>query len=132
MRTTSNVAEFKSENYATWIESLSGRYRQRQIKAAFAVNAEMLKFYFGLGRDLTLMEKGQPWGSGFLKRVSLDLKTKMSTGDCFSPTNLKYMRWFWQLYAPVVFCPQTVDKSEVAISPLPSIADIESAVGGAK
>ena len=38
MRTTSNVAEFKSENYATWIESLSVRYRQRQINAAFADN----------------------------------------------------------------------------------------------
>ena len=55
------------------------RYRQSQIKAAVAVNTEMLKFYFGLGRDLTLMEKDQPWGSGFLKRVSLDLKTKMPT-----------------------------------------------------
>lgn len=49
MDVTSKVAEFKSENYATWIESLSVRYRQSQIKAAVAVNTEMLKFYFGLG-----------------------------------------------------------------------------------
>ena len=117
MDTTSDVSEFKADNYASWIESLSVRYRQSQIKAAVAVNTEMLKFYFGLGRDLTLMEKDQPWGSGFLKRVSLDLKTKMPTADCFSPTNLKYMRWFWQLYAPFVFSPQTVDKSNVTISP---------------
>ena len=75
MDTTSDVSEFKADNYASWIESLSARYRQSQIKAAVAVNTEMLKFYFGLGRDLTLMEKDQPWGSGFLKRVSLDLKT---------------------------------------------------------
>lgn len=45
MDTTSDVAEFKADNYASWIESLSVRYRQSQIKAAVAVNAEMLKFY---------------------------------------------------------------------------------------
>ena len=103
--------------YAAWIESLSVRYRQSQIKAAVAVNVEMLKFYFGLGRDITIMEKDQPWGSGFLNRVSFDLKSKMPDAGCFSPTNLKYMRWFWQLYAPFVLSPQAVDKSESAISP---------------
>jgi hypothetical protein len=35
----------KADNYASWIESLSVRCRQSQIKAAVAVNAEMLKFY---------------------------------------------------------------------------------------
>lgn len=29
--------------YAAWIEALSVRYRQSQIKAAVAANAEMLK-----------------------------------------------------------------------------------------
>ena len=111
------IAEIKMDGYAAWIESLSARYRQSQIKAAVAVNTEMLKFYFGLGRDIAIMEKDQPWGSGFLKRVSFDLKQKMPMADCFSPTNLKYMRWFWQLYAPVIFCPQVVDKSKESISP---------------
>ena len=90
-------------DYAAWIESLSTRYRESQIKAAVAVNTEMLKFYFGLGRDITLMEKGQPWGSGFLKRVSLDLKRKMPEADCFSPTNLAYMRRFFELYANIIY-----------------------------
>ena len=103
--------------YAAWIESLSARYRQSQIKAAVAVNVEMLKFYFGLGHDVTIMEEDQPWGSGFLKRVSFDLKAKMPEANCFSPTNLKYMCWFWQLYAPFVLSPQGVDKSEPAIGP---------------
>ena len=69
--------------YAAWIASLSVRYRESQIKAAVAVNTEMLKFYFGLGRDIALMEKDQPWGSGFLKRVSSDLKGKMPEAACF-------------------------------------------------
>ena len=86
-------------DYAAWIESLSARYRESQIKAAVAVNTEMLKFYFSLGRDITFMEKDQPWGSGFLKRVSFDLKRKMPEAGCFSPRNLYYMRDFFKLYA---------------------------------
>lgn len=177
---------FTNEGYTAWIESLSTRYRESQIKAAVSVNAEMLKFYFGLGRDIVMMGKDQPWGSGFLKRVSVDLKTKMPDADCFSPTNLGYMRRFFELYAHVIYpqlggeiesreisnlekpiYPQVGDELDTLIfqvpwghhkclidkflhepigvseyriseilpkeieSDLPSIADIESAVGGA-
>jgi hypothetical protein len=55
------------------------------------------------------MEKGQPWGSGFLKRVSFDLKRKMPEADCFSPTNLAYMRRFFGLYANIIY-PQLEGK----------------------
>ncbi len=98
--------------YAAWIESLSARYWESQIKAAVAVNTEMLKFYFGLGRDITLMEKDQPWGSGFLKRVSSDLKQKMPEAECFSVNNLIYMRCFFKLYASTVFTPQVEGKMQ--------------------
>lgn len=95
--------DFTNERYTTWIESLSTRYRENQIKAAVAVNTEMLKFYFGLGRDIVVMGKDQPWGSGFLKRVSVDLKMKMPDADCFSQTNLGYMRRFFELYARIIY-----------------------------
>ncbi len=136
MDTTSDVSEFKADNYASWIESLSVRYRQSQIKAAVAVNTEMLKFYFGLGRDLTLMEKDQPWGSGFLKRVSLDLKTKMPTAGCFSSRNLYYMRGFFELYANFIISPQVGAKlnaedislpqagAKMALTDSPQLVDI--------
>ncbi|MBP5674697.1 MAG: DUF1016 family protein [Victivallales bacterium] len=114
----SNTQEsFTLAGYANWIQEISSRYRQSQIKAAVTVNTEMLKFYFSLGRDITLMESSQPWGSGFLKRVSLDLKTKMPDAGCFSPTNLKYMRYFFQLYLPFLYSPQVGDESSFEICP---------------
>ena len=97
-------------DYAAWIESLSTRYRESQIKAAVAVNTEMLKFYFGLGRDITLMEKDQPWGSKFLQRLGIDLRAAMPEAKCFSYTNLRYMRYFFKLYAEVPICHQDGDK----------------------
>lgn len=39
------------EGYNGWLGEISKRYRQSQIKAAVAVNTEMLKFYFGLRLD---------------------------------------------------------------------------------
>ena len=94
------------KEYNGWLGEISKRYRQSQIKAAVAVNTEMLKFYFGLGRDIVSMEKDQPWGSGFLNRLSVDLKMQIPDAECFSPRNLYYMRDFYELYAGTVILPQ--------------------------
>ena len=94
------------KGYNGWLGEISKRYRQSQIKAAVAVNTEMLKFYFGLGRDIVRMEKDQPWGSGFLKRLSVDLKMQMPDAECFSITNLNYIRYFYSLYSHIVILPQ--------------------------
>ena len=101
-----NTTQIANIDYADWLQSISKRYRQSQIKAAVAVNTEMLRFYFGLGADIVRMEKDQPWGSGFLKRLSIDLKMQMPEADCFSPRNLAYMRSFFKLYAGEVILHQ--------------------------
>ena len=86
------------EEYKTWIGGIARRYRQSQIKAATAVNVEMLKFYWSLGADIVRLEKDQPWGSKFMQRVSADLKAWMPEAKCFSVRNLQYMRLFVELY----------------------------------
>lgn len=47
--------------YTQWIEVLSARYRQSQIKAAVKVSHEMLRFYWELGRDIEEMLFSIPW-----------------------------------------------------------------------
>ena len=86
------------EEYKTWIGEIVRRFKQSQIKAATAVNVEMLKFYWSLGADIVRLEKDQPWGSKFMQRVSADLKTWMPEAKCFSVRNLQYMRLFVELY----------------------------------
>ena len=51
------------KEYSEWIGGIARRYKQSQIKAATAVNVEMLKFYWSLGADIVRLEKNQPWGS---------------------------------------------------------------------
>ena len=86
------------EEYKTWIGGIARRFKQGQIKAATAVNVEMLKFYWSLGADIVRLEKDQPWGSKFMQRVSADLKAWMPEAKCFSVRNLQYMRLFVELY----------------------------------
>lgn len=101
-------------DYTNWLSGISLRYRRCQIKAATAVNVELLKFYWALGSDIARMEKGQPWGSGFMQKMSADLRVSMPDAKCFSPKNLYYVRSFYELYADCVIFPQVEGKTPKA------------------
>jgi hypothetical protein len=126
----SNIQDsFTLAGYTNWIQEVSRRYRQSQIKAAIVVNTEMLKFYFSLGRDITLMESSQPWGSGFMKKLSIDLKTTMPEAECLSQRNLYYMRVFFKLYASMPILHQVGAKLETDADFLSS-SSISHQIGG--
>ena len=85
-------------SYVRWISDLCVRYRQSQIKAATSVNSEMLRFYWSLGRDIVSMDAENTYGSNFYSSLSRDLQAALPNTKGFSPTNLKYMRRFYELY----------------------------------
>ncbi len=97
------------DQYRSWIQDVSKRFRQSQIKAAVHVNAEMLRFYWSLGRDISAMSANAGYGSEFYQSVSTDLKELFPEVHSFSVTNLKYMRYFFELYPQAGNRPQTVD-----------------------
>lgn len=87
------------KDYRDWLKALSLRYRQSQIKAAVKVNAEMLKFYWNLGRDIITLKAESKWGSKFLGNLSHDLQEANPEARCFSATNLLYMTNFYDMYS---------------------------------
>ena len=50
------------------------------------------------------------YGMGFYKTVSDDLKSILPDVKSFSPTNLKYMRYFYEMYPDAVIYPQVEDE----------------------
>ena len=64
------------KDYTQWVENLSVRYRQSQIKAAVRVNRELLKYYWELGRDIEEMHVEERWGQSVIKNLSVDLQLK--------------------------------------------------------
>ena len=86
-------------DYKRWVEDLSKRFRQSQIKAAVSVNSEMLRFYWELGRDIVEMHIEERWGDNVIKNLSVDLQREIPDAHCFSRTNLYYTRAFYLLYS---------------------------------
>lgn len=63
-------------DYKRWVEDLSKRFRQSQIKAAVSVNSEMLRFYWELGRDIVEMHITRRFLSCFIQ-TPLNIRLKM-------------------------------------------------------
>ena len=58
------------KDYIRWVEDLSVRYRQSQIRAAVRVNRELLKYYWELGRDIEEMRVEERWGEKVIAQKS--------------------------------------------------------------
>ena len=87
-----------SRDYRQWLGDLKTRFRQVQLKAAVAVNTELLQFYWALGADILARQSTQAWGSGFLENLSQDLMREFPDVKGFSKRNLEQIRrWvsFW-------------------------------------
>ena len=100
------------DSYHKWIVDVSKRFRSSQIKAALRVNAEMLRFYWSLGKDLSLMNDESRYGSAFFQTVSRDLSKELPDIHAFSVTNLKYMKYFFEMYPDAGNRQQLADESE--------------------
>lgn len=83
--------------YRAWVNDLSQRYHQSQIRAAIGINSEQLRFYWSVGHDIISMHVEERWGQGVIKQLSADL-TRTLDRKGFSVTSLGYMKRFYQLY----------------------------------
>ena len=109
----SNLIKIDKE-YKNWISDVSKRFRKSQLKAAVKVNEEMLRFYWTMGRDIAKMSNEAKYGSQFYNTISTDLKDIFPDIKSFSPTNLKYMRYFYEMYPTAEICQKVVDESETS------------------
>jgi len=86
--------------YKDWLIELKQKVRTAQLKAAVAVNTELIMLYWELGKMIT--EKQTAWGSKFMEQLSQDLRTEFPDMQGFSERNLKYCRQFYQFYFPSI------------------------------
>ena len=101
------------KDYTRWVEDLSVRYRQSQIKAAVRVNQELLKYYWELGRDIEEMHVEERWGESVIKNLSVDLQLKNPNSTGLSRTNIYYAKKFYLLYSQYLkVVPQVVGQLE--------------------
>ena len=85
--------------YREWLKSLKGQIRRAQAKAAVRVNVELLRLYWGMGRDIAEKRMEAKYGSGFFENLSRDLKLEFPGMEGFSVSNLKYIKRFYLFYS---------------------------------
>ena len=101
------------KDYIRWVEDLSVRYRQSQIRAAVRVNRELLKYYWELGRDIEEMRVEERWGEKVIKNLSVDLQRRNPNATGLSRTNIYYAKKFYLLYSQYLkVVPQAVGQLE--------------------
>ena len=91
------------ENYTAFLRSLKERIRQAQIRAALAVNHELIMLYWQIGREILKRQQEEGWGAKVIERLARDLKAEFPEMKGFSRTNLMYMRAFAEAYPDVEF-----------------------------
>lgn len=97
------------KDYTQWVEDLSVRYRQSQVKAAVKVNRELIKYYWELGRDIEEMHVEERWGQRVIRNLSTDLQHKNPNATGLSRTNIYYAKKFYLLYSKYLkVVPQAV------------------------
>ncbi|MGI4788587.1 MAG: PDDEXK nuclease domain-containing protein [Janthinobacterium lividum] len=84
--------------YDDFLRELKARIRTAQVKAALAVNRELVLLYWQIGHDLVTRQQTQGWGNDVIGRLAGDLATAFPGIEGFSPRNLYRMRAFHLAY----------------------------------
>ena len=93
-----SILKNNDPEYREWIQELSKRFRQSQIKAAVRVNTELIRFYWSLGEDIVNRQMEKKYGAGIIETISRDLQADFPNTKGFSKRNLFYARKFYLLY----------------------------------
>lgn len=88
-------------NYIDFLNELKQHIQSARIKAALAVNQELLHLYWQIGYEICTRQQNEGWGSKVITRLAQDLRKEFPDMSGFSQTNLKYMRAFAEAYSEV-------------------------------
>lgn len=94
--------------YDDFLHELKTRISNSQMRAAIAVNTELVLLYWQIGRDILNRQEQQGWGTKVINRLATDLHQAFPKIKGFSPRNLKYMRAFALAYPNERFVQQVV------------------------
>ncbi|MGJ5630193.1 PDDEXK nuclease domain-containing protein [Nostoc sp. CALU 1950] len=84
--------------YEEFLTELKTRISSAQLRAAVAVNKELVLLYWQIGRDILNRQHQQGWGAKVITRLAADLQKAFPEMKGFSVRNLKYMRAFAEAY----------------------------------
>jgi predicted nuclease of restriction endonuclease-like (RecB) superfamily len=83
-----------SKVYRDLLSLLKGRIRTAQVRAAIAVNQELILLYWGIGKEILTRQREDGWGTKVIDRLAKDLRVEFPEMQGLSARNLGYMKAF--------------------------------------
>jgi predicted nuclease of restriction endonuclease-like (RecB) superfamily len=81
-------------NYVKLIEEIKSRIAQAQLRAVHAVNSELVRLYWDIGRLIDRQQKQRGWGAGVIPRLARELRNELPELKSFSERNILKLRCF--------------------------------------
>jgi len=94
--------------YTTALAYLKQQIQEARLKAVTAVNTEMVRVYWNIGRTISDKERKDGWGARVIGKLSKDLTAAFPDMKGLSPRNLLYMRQFYDAYHNIEITQQPV------------------------
>lgn len=83
-----------SNSYRDLLARLKSQIRTAQVRAAVAVNQELVLLYWGIGKEILTRQNADGWGTRVIERLAKDLRSEFPDMQGLSPRNLGYMKAF--------------------------------------
>jgi predicted nuclease of restriction endonuclease-like (RecB) superfamily len=97
-----------SKSYIDLLARLKNQIRTAQVRAALAVNRELVLLYWGIGNEILQRQKEEGWGAQVIERLAKDLRAEFPGMQGFSLRNLKYMKAFAEAWPDQPIVQQAV------------------------
>lgn len=81
--------------YAATLSALKERIHAGRVRAALAVNREVIDLYWVIGKTITERQQAEGWGNSVVERLAADLRDAFPDMKGFSPANIWRMRAFY-------------------------------------
>ncbi len=90
--------EAQLEHYTHLLQAIKDRVFQAQYQALQAVNKELIRLYWDIGRIIVEKQAQAGWGERVIETLARDVRAAFPGVRGFSARNLRYMRSFYLAY----------------------------------
>jgi predicted nuclease of restriction endonuclease-like (RecB) superfamily len=95
-------------DYAEFLAEIKARIAAARTRATLAVNSELIRLYWEIGREILARERRDGWGAKTIDNLAADLRRDFPEMSGLSRSNLHYMRRFAAAWPEHEIVPRAV------------------------
>ena len=101
---------YTSKSYQDLLVRLKSQIQTARVRAALAVNQELVVLYWRIGKEILTRQKEEGWGAGVIERLAKDLRSEFPDMRGLSARNLGYMKALAEAWPEEPILQQVVAK----------------------